>query len=60
MFLSSIKITLSRVLLQNIIQVIETERPEGILLTFGGQTGLNCGMQLQQAGILEKYNVKVC
>ena len=41
------------------LQVIESERPDGILLTFGGQTGLNCGVQLQNRGILEKYNVKV-
>ena len=39
--------------------MIESERPDGILLTFGGQTGLNCGVQLQNSGILEKYNVKV-
>ena len=42
-----------------IIQVIECERPDGILLTFGGQTGLNCGVQLQNLGVLEKYKVKV-
>ncbi|XP_071835826.1 multifunctional protein CAD-like isoform X2 [Apostichopus japonicus] len=40
-------------------QVLECERPDGILLTFGGQTGLNCGVQLKQSGILEKYKVKV-
>lgn len=38
-------------------QVIRAERPTGILLTFGGQTALNCGVELQKAGILEKYNV---
>ena len=40
-------------------QVIESERPDGILLNFGGQTGLNCGVQLDAAGTLSKYNVKV-
>jgi carbamoyl-phosphate synthase large subunit len=40
-------------------KVIEKERPEGILLAFGGQTALNCGVALYQSGILEKYNVKV-
>ncbi|KAK3581322.1 hypothetical protein CHS0354_016168 [Potamilus streckersoni] len=42
-----------------VTQVIKSERPDGILLTFGGQTALNCGIQLNQAGVLEKYNVKV-
>lgn len=40
-------------------QVIEKERPEGILLSFGGQTALNCGVALYKSGVLEKYNVKV-
>lgn len=40
-------------------KVIEKERPEGILLAFGGQTALNCGVALYQSGILEKYNVRV-
>ncbi len=40
-------------------QVIEKERPDGILLAFGGQTALNCGVSLYQDGILEKYNVRV-
>jgi carbamoyl-phosphate synthase large subunit len=40
-------------------KVIEKERPEGILLAFGGQTALNCGVALYQSGVLEKYNVKV-
>ncbi|MCC8144770.1 MAG: carbamoyl-phosphate synthase (glutamine-hydrolyzing) large subunit [Tannerellaceae bacterium] len=40
-------------------KVIEKERPEGILLAFGGQTALNCGVALHQSGILEKYNVRV-
>lgn len=40
-------------------KVIEKERPEGILLAFGGQTALNCGVKLYESGVLEKYNVKV-
>ncbi len=40
-------------------KIIDKERPDGILLGFGGQTALNCGVQLQKMGILEKYNVKV-
>lgn len=40
-------------------KVIEKERPDGILLAFGGQTALNCGVALYQSGVLEKYNVKV-
>jgi carbamoyl-phosphate synthase large subunit len=40
-------------------KVIEKERPEGILLAFGGQTALNCGVALYQNGVLDKYNVRV-
>ncbi len=40
-------------------KVIEKERPQGILLAFGGQTALNCGVSLYKDGILEKYNVQV-
>ena len=40
-------------------RVIEKERPDGILLSFGGQTALNCGVELDKTGILKKYNVKV-
>ena len=38
---------------------MEKERPQGILLAFGGQTALNCGVELYQSGVLEKYNVQV-
>ena len=41
------------------LQVIESERPDGILLTFGGQTGLNCGIALRRSGVFEKYRVQV-
>ncbi|WP_314272960.1 carbamoyl-phosphate synthase (glutamine-hydrolyzing) large subunit [Hoylesella shahii] len=40
-------------------RVIEKERPDGILLAFGGQTALNCGVELYQSGVLQKYGVKV-
>ncbi|NPD91178.1 carbamoyl-phosphate synthase (glutamine-hydrolyzing) large subunit [Xylanibacter muris] len=40
-------------------RVIEKERPDGILLAFGGQTALNCGVALYQSGVLDKYNVRV-
>ena len=39
--------------------VIEKERPDGILLRFGGQTALNCGVELYRKGVFEKYGVKV-
>jgi len=39
--------------------VIEKERPDGIMLAYGGQTALNCGINLAEAGILQKYGVKV-
>ena len=40
-------------------RVIEKERPDGILLSFGGQTALNCGVELYKKGVLDKYGVKV-
>ena len=40
-------------------KVIQKEAPQGILLAFGGQTALNCGVELYKSGILEKYHVKV-
>ncbi|CAB1340227.1 unnamed protein product [Coregonus sp. 'balchen'] len=42
-----------------VTQVIKNERPDGVLLTFGGQTALNCGVQLTKRGVLEKYAVRV-
>lgn len=41
------------------MQVIRCERPEGVLLTFGGQTALNCGVEMQRAGVFEKYGVRI-
>ena len=40
-------------------RVIQKERPDGILLSFGGQTALNCGVELDRQGILRKYGVRV-
>src|SRR6266403_681873 len=42
-----------------VTQVIERERPDGIALGFGGQTALNCGLELAKKGILSRYNVAV-
>ncbi len=39
--------------------IIEKERPDGIMLAYGGQTALNCGVSLEESGILQKYGVKV-
>lgn len=44
---------------QFVERVIDRERPDGILLAFGGQTALNCGVELYRSGVLEKYGVKV-
>ncbi|MDR0962324.1 MAG: carbamoyl-phosphate synthase (glutamine-hydrolyzing) large subunit [Mediterranea sp.] len=40
-------------------KVIEKERPDGIMLAFGGQTALNCGVELYKTGVLDKYNLRV-
>ncbi|MSR68096.1 carbamoyl phosphate synthase large subunit, partial [Candidatus Peribacteria bacterium] len=40
-------------------QVIKEEKPEAIALSFGGQTALNCGVKLEEMGILKKYNIEV-
>ena len=40
-------------------RVIQKEQPDGILLAFGGQTALNCGVELYKSGVLEKFNVRV-
>ena len=40
-------------------RIIEKERPDGILLSFGGQTALNCGVELYEKGVLKKYGVEV-
>ena len=42
-----------------VTRIIQRERPDGILLAFGGQTALNCGTELYQAGVLQKYGVRV-
>jgi len=53
------KVYLLPVTVEYVEEVIKKERPDGILLGFGGQTALNCGVQLAKRGILEKYDVKV-
>ena len=45
--------------MQYVESVIEKERPDGIMLAYGGQTALNCGVKLEEAGILQKYGVRV-
>src|SRR5579875_1825390 len=40
-------------------RIIEKERPDGILLSFGGQTALNCGIALHKQGVLERYGVRI-
>jgi len=40
-------------------QVITSERPDGVLLTFGGQTALNCGVQLNKKNVFTEYNVQI-
>src|SRR6516162_3501133 len=40
-------------------KIIAKERPDGILLSFGGQTALNCGIELHKSGVLERYNVQI-
>ena len=39
--------------------IIEKERPDGIMLSYGGQTALNCGVKIDEAGILKKYGISV-
>lgn len=53
------KVYLLPVTVHFVERIIIKERPDAILLSFGGQTALNCGLELQEKGILEKYNVKV-
>lgn len=55
----SSKVYLLPITVKYVEEVIKKERPDGICLSFGGQTGLNVGVELYQAGILEKHNVKV-
>ncbi|MFB5619903.1 MAG: hypothetical protein ACE5RC_02055, partial [Nitrosopumilus sp.] len=44
---------------QYVESVVEKERPDGIMLAYGGQTALNCGVKLEELGILQKYGIKV-
>jgi carbamoyl-phosphate synthase large subunit len=47
------------ILLASVTKVIEEERPDGILLGFGGQTALNCGIELAESGVLSKYGIRI-
>jgi len=53
------KVYLLPILPKYVEEIIRREKPDGIVLGFGGQTALNCGVQLTKSGILEKYDVKV-
>ena len=53
------RVYLMPVTVQYVEEVIARERPQGIILSMGGQTGLNTGLALDKAGILEKYGVRV-
>jgi len=53
------KVYLLPILPDYVEKVIEREEPDGILLSFGGQTALNCGVELAKSGVLDEYNVKV-
>ena len=53
------KVYLVPLTVDSLTEIIEKERPEGLLLGFGGQTALNLGIQLDKLGILKKFNVKV-
>jgi carbamoyl-phosphate synthase large subunit len=53
------KVYLVPINLKYVEKVIKKERPDGICLSFGGQTGLNVGVELKEAGILDKYKIKV-
>ena len=44
---------------QYVESIIEKERPDGIMLSYGGQTALNCGVKIDEAGILKKYGISV-
>ncbi|MBD3256662.1 MAG: carbamoyl-phosphate synthase (glutamine-hydrolyzing) large subunit [Candidatus Lokiarchaeota archaeon] len=53
------KVYLLPITIKYVEEIIKKEKPDGICLSFGGQTGLNVGVELFEAGILDKYNVKV-
>lgn len=53
------KVYLLPVTLPFVERIIQKERPDAILLSFGGQTALNCGLELQKKGVLDKYQVQV-
>jgi carbamoyl-phosphate synthase large subunit/carbamoyl-phosphate synthase small subunit len=53
------KVYLVPLTVESLTEIIEKERPEGLLLGFGGQTALNLGIKLDKLGLLKKYNIKV-
>ena len=53
------KVYLLPVLPKYVTEIIKKERPDGVLLAFGGQTSLNCGVQLAEQGIFEKFDVEI-
>ena len=53
------KVYLLPVNVEYVESIIEKERPDGIMLAYGGQTALNCGVNLAESGILQKYDVRV-
>ncbi|OEH86786.1 carbamoyl phosphate synthase large subunit [Desulfuribacillus stibiiarsenatis] len=53
------KIYIEPLTVRSLSQIIDRERPDGVLPTLGGQTGLNLAVKLSEAGVLEKYNVKL-
>ena len=53
------KVYLQPVTPEYVESVVETERPDGVMLAFGGQTALNCGVKLDEMNILQKYGIKV-
>ncbi len=56
---SGVKVYFQPVLPEFVERIIEQEKPDAIMLAWGGQTALNCGSELYHAGVLKKYNVKV-
>jgi len=54
-----VKIYFQPVLSEFVERIIEKEKPDGVMLAWGGQTALNCGVELQENGVFEKYNVQV-
>jgi carbamoyl-phosphate synthase / aspartate carbamoyltransferase / dihydroorotase len=54
-----LKLEQDLIISSNFSKVIESERPDGVLLSFGGQTGLNCGVELERKGVFRKFGVRI-